>query len=91
MSNTIQLPENMTIHHIEGQFNDLNKSFKETDAEIEIDASPLETIDTSGLQTLLVLVKTAIENDKKISWKDVPDTLTSSAEKIGIAKALAFS
>ncbi|MEA1990105.1 MAG: STAS domain-containing protein [Pseudomonadota bacterium] len=91
MSNTIQLPESLTIHHIESHFNDLNKKFNDISDEIVIEASTLETIDTSGLQTLLVLVKTATDNGKTITWQDIPEILTTSAKKIGIDQALAFS
>lgn len=90
MSNTIQLPESLTIHHIESHFNDLNKKFNDMSDEIVIEASTLETIDTSGLQTLLVLVKTATDNGKTVTWQDIPEILSTSAKKIGIDQALAF-
>lgn len=90
MSSTIQLPENLTIHHIEAHFNDLNKKFNEVDDQIILEASAVESIDTSGLQALLVLVKTAIENGKSISWQDTSETLKTNAEKLGIASELSF-
>lgn len=90
MSETIQLPENLTIHHIEAHYNELNKQFNDAGDQIAIEASALENIDTSGLQTLLVLVNTALENGKKISWKNPPEVLISSAKKIGIDQALSF-
>ncbi|BCN93014.1 hypothetical protein THMIRHAM_07990 [Thiomicrorhabdus immobilis] len=90
MSETIQLPENLTIHHIEAHYNELNKLFNDAGDQISIEASAVETIDTSGLQALLVLVKTALENGKKISWQNTPEILTSSAKKIGIDQALSF-
>ncbi|WP_040725631.1 STAS domain-containing protein [Thiomicrorhabdus sp. Kp2] len=90
MSNIIQLPENLTIHHIEGHFNELNKKFNDMGDEITFQASAVETIDTSGLQTLLVLVKAAVENGKKVVWQDVPETLKLNAEKLGIASELSL-
>lgn len=91
MSNLIQLPENLTIHHIEGHFNDLNQKFNDMGDEIVIEATALETIDTSGLQALAVLVKSAQNSGKKISWQDTPEVLTSSAKKIGLEQELAFT
>lgn len=90
MSEAIQLPENLTIHHIDTQYNELNKQFNDAGDQISIDASMLETIDTSGLQSLLALVNTANENGKKVVWQNTPDILTTSAKKIGIDEALSF-
>ncbi|MDX1351609.1 MAG: STAS domain-containing protein [Thiomicrorhabdus sp.] len=90
MSNVIQLPENLTIHHIEAQFNELNTKFNDMEDDITFGASAVETVDTSGLQTLLVFVKTAIENGKKVTWQDPSDTLKVNAEKLGIASELSL-
>ena len=90
MSNIIQLPENLTIHHIESHFNELNEKFNDIGDEIIFQASAVETIDTSGLQTLLVLIKTALDNGKKVVWQDVPDVLKLNAEKLGIASDISL-
>jgi len=88
MSSEIKLPENLTIHHIDDHFNELNQQFSDADNEIKIEASAVETIDTAGLQTLLVLVKNTLENDKTISWENTPEILTTSSEKLGLSQAL---
>ncbi|GAB6069787.1 hypothetical protein JCM30760_08840 [Thiomicrorhabdus hydrogeniphila] len=90
MSNIIQLPESLTIHHIESHFNELNTKFNEIDDEIIMGASAVENVDTSGLQTLLVLVQTAVSNGKSITWQDVPDVLKTGAEKLGIKQELSI-
>jgi len=90
MSNAIQIPENLTIQFIDGHFNDLNTKFNDSSDEIVLSASALDNIDTSGLQALLVLVKTAKENGKSITWQEVPDVLTTAAKKIGIDQELSF-
>lgn len=90
MSNVIQLPQNLTIHQIEEQFNDLNLKLDEMEDDVIFDAAAVETVDTSGLQTLLVLSKAAIDNGKKLEWQNVPDVLSSSAKKIGVDEALAL-
>lgn len=91
MSNEIKLPENLTIHHIEAHFNELNKQFNDAGDEIAMEASAVETIDTAGLQTLLALVKHAAGNGKKISWLNTPDILKNSAEKLGLSQELLLS
>lgn len=88
MSSEIKLPENLTIHHIDDHFNELSQQFNDAGSEIKIEASAVETIDTAGLQTLLVLVKNTLENDKTISWENTPDILTISSEKLGLSQAL---
>jgi len=88
MSSEIKLPNNLTIHHIEEHFNELNTQFNDSADEITLEASAVETIDTAGLQTLLILIKTALENDKSILWTEVPDILKTSATKLGLSDAL---
>ena len=88
MSNVIKLPENLTIHHIEAHFNELNKLFNDSGDEISMDASSVETIDTAGLQTLLILVANAIENGKSIAWSNASEALKTSAEKLGLMQEL---
>jgi|ACQI01.1.fsa_nt_gi anti-anti-sigma regulatory factor len=89
MSSKIQLPQNLTIHQIEEHFNNLKNQFDEvSDADIIIDAEQVETLDSSGLQSLLMVISNSVDNGKTVSWENVPDILLSSAEKIGINQAL---
>ncbi|MGM0541980.1 MAG: STAS domain-containing protein [Pseudomonadota bacterium] len=88
MSNEIKLPENLTIHHIEAHFNELGKLFDHSGDEIFMDASSVETIDTAGLQTLLVLVTNATENGKTITWSNASEIIKTSAEKLGLMRHL---
>ena len=91
MSSEIKLPESLTIHHIEEHFNSLNNQFNDASDEITLEASAVETIDTAGLQALLVLIKHVVENSKTVSWQNTPEILSSSAEKIGLTQALQLS
>ncbi len=88
MSNEIKLPENLTIHHIEAHFSELNKLFNDSGDEISMNASSVETIDTAGLQTLLILVTNAIENGKVIIWSNPSEIIKTSAEKLGVMQEL---
>lgn len=91
MSCEIKLPENLTIHHIEDHFNSLNNQFNDADDEISLEASAVENIDTAGLQALLVLIKSASDNSKTITWQNTPEIITSGAEKLGIKSPLLLS
>lgn len=88
MSETIELPQNLTIHHIEEHFNNLSDQLNAAGDAVVFDGSKVETIDTSGLQALLVGVKSSLQNGKTIAWENPTEILANSAAKIGIAKAL---
>ncbi|MCF6253265.1 MAG: STAS domain-containing protein [Thiomicrorhabdus sp.] len=88
MSTEIKLPENLTIHHIDNHFNELNKLFDESEDEIKIEASAVETIDSAGLQTLLILIKNSLDNDKTISWENTSDIVQTSSDRLGLSQAL---
>ncbi|BBP43300.1 STAS domain-containing protein [Thiosulfativibrio zosterae] len=88
---TIDLPESLTIHHIESQFGDLKIAFQSDVSTIKINGANLDTIDTSGLQAILVLIKDAMADDKIVLWEGVSETLKVSAEKIGLIEKLQIS
>ena len=88
MSLTIELPQNLTIHYIEEHFNKMNEELIDSGNNVIFDAKEVETIDTSGLQTLLVITQAIINNGKSISWENTPEILSTSAQKIGIDQAL---
>ena len=91
MSTEIKLPENLTIHHIDNHFNELNQLFNSAENEIKIEASAVETIDSAGLQTLLILIKNSLDNNKTIAWENTPDIIQTSSEKLGLSQALLLS
>jgi len=86
--NVIELPESLTIHHIEAEFGNLKIAFQSDASEIKISAGKVDAIDTSGLQALLSLIKTADKQEKTISWDSAPEVLTAGASKLGIAEKL---
>lgn len=85
---TINLPENLTIHHIEAQLGDLRLASQADADTFTIDASNVETIDTSGLQLLLALVKKLQASNKTIQWASPSELLTTSASKLGLTEKL---
>lgn len=85
---TIDLPDSLTIHQIESQFGDLKIAFQSDASTLNLNAENLDTIDTSGLQVLLILVKDALSDNKTIIWHNISETLRTSAEKIGLSEKL---
>lgn len=88
MAQNIALPESLTIHSIEQNYADLNQALSESDSDIVLDAQALENIDTSGLQSLLVLIQTAQSNQKTVQWENVNETLQQAADKTGLSQPL---
>lgn len=88
METTIALPENLTIHQIDAQFGGLKLAF-ESDADVyKIDGSEVESVDTAGLQSLLVLMREAEKRNKTIEWSNSTETLQNAAAKIGLIEQL---
>lgn len=88
MASTINLPESLTIHTIEASYDELSTSVSDLGDDIVLDAEAVENIDTSGLQSLLMIIQTAQNNQKNISWQNTNDTLKDAAKKIGLSEAL---
>jgi len=88
MADTITLPESLTIHTIEASYNELNAAVSDLGDEIILDAQAIENIDTSGLQSLLVIIQSAQNIQKSITWVNTNDTLNDAAKKTGLFEAL---
>lgn len=86
--NNVEIPESLTIHHIEEQFGNLKIAFQSDAETYKLQAGKVEAIDTSGLQALLALVKHAVDNGKTIEWDAPTEVLTSGAAKLGLTEAL---
>lgn len=88
MSSTITLNDSLIINQIEQQFAQLSAQFNEAENEILLDGEAVDTVDTSGLQCLLMLIKNASEQGKNVSWLSPSETLKVSAEKLGLVESL---
>ncbi|WP_178861133.1 STAS domain-containing protein [Thiomicrorhabdus cannonii] len=88
MADIITLPETLTIHTIGQTFSELQERFESAGDAILIDGTSVETLDTSGLQALIVLINAAQENDKQVSWQQTNELIASSAKKLGLNDAL---
>ncbi|CAN8139088.1 STAS domain-containing protein [Thiomicrorhabdus sp. 6S2-11] len=88
MSSTITLSDSLIINQIEQEFAQLSAQFNDSENEIILDAEAVDTVDTSGLQCLLMLIQNAAEQGKTISWLSPSETIKTSAEKLGLSSAL---
>lgn len=91
MSIQINLPDSLTIHQIDQNYSQLLEQLDVTEQTIEINGSAVESIDTSGLQALIVLIRHAQETSNQVSWNSPSDVLKQSAEKIGVHNDLLLS
>lgn len=88
MSQSICLPESLTIHQISEHFEQIKQSVADASNSLTIDAGALDNIDTSGVQMLLVLVKNLVERGIEINWQNQTGALLDSANKLGLSQEL---
>lgn len=91
MSLQITLPENLTIHNINEQFSAIKQNLESIDDDVIIDAVSVDSIDTSGLQMLLVVIQFLTSNNIMFSWQNVPEIMQESAIHLGLANQLQLS
>ncbi|KUJ71576.1 STAS domain-containing protein [Thiomicrospira sp. WB1] len=85
---TLTLPESLTIHQIEAHFGGLKLAL-DSDADLfKLDAGEVESVDTAGLQSLLVLVKQLQAAGKQIEWINAGDAITQAADRVGLTEKL---
>lgn len=88
MSIEITLPDNLTIHHISNHFSAIKDQVAQAQTQITLDAANLETFDTSGIQMLLVVIKSALEKGIAINWQNTTEQLKQGANSLGLAQEL---
>jgi anti-anti-sigma regulatory factor len=88
MSQVIQLPENLTIHYANEHLASLKSQLVDSSNEIVFDGSSVETIDTSGIQLLLVVISDLGEKGVKVGWQNVTELLASSIANLGLSQKL---
>ncbi|WP_044410676.1 STAS domain-containing protein [Thiomicrospira microaerophila] len=91
MSQVIQLPESLTIHYASEQMVAMKKAIADASGELTIDASALETIDTSGIQLLLVVVESLAEKGLKLRWLNPSELFVSSVANLGLSTKFQFA
>ncbi|MBN2646988.1 MAG: STAS domain-containing protein [Thiotrichales bacterium] len=88
MSSKIILPDSLLIQQIESQFENLKTEFNAAGEAVLLDADAVETIDSAGLQALIVLIRHAQQQGKQVLWQSPSDALCQAANKLGLGSAL---
>ncbi len=83
----IKLQSSLTISDINELVEQLNNIDKEQ-AELVLDAADVERIDTAALQLLVGYFLLAINDGKKVNWKDPSDKLVNSAKLLGLTETM---
>jgi anti-anti-sigma regulatory factor len=91
MSHVIKLPENITIHYVSEHMNSLKSALGDATGDVDFDASQVETLDTAGIQLMLVILKTLVGKNVKVRWVGANDVFTSSIEGLGLADKFSFA
>ncbi len=60
----------------------------DTAAEIVLDGSKIEQIDSIGLQLLVAIFKQASNSGVRVTWRGVSDALLVSADQLGLVEIL---
>lgn len=91
MSKTkIKLPESLTIHRISDAFEKLQQEFEAANDDIILICDKVDTIDTSGLQSLLKLIDFAKNTGKTVTWSGACESVEQAARQVGLSSHLGF-
>lgn len=88
MSHQINLPENLTIHHINSQFSELKQTITSSEGTVVFDAGAVDSIDTAGLQMLLVFIRNLESRNINFSWQNASEQLIDSAKNLNLTLEL---
>lgn len=88
MSIQINLPESLTIHQIDENYAQLLEMLDVAEETIEFNGSAVESIDTSGLQAIVMLIRHSQANGNQITWQSASEVLKQSAEKLDLSDAM---
>ncbi len=88
----LQLPENLTIAHVNNLHEQMESLINQTDHDaIAIQAEAVTRADTAGIQLLFAFSKAAKEHSIALTWKKPSEVLVNAAKTLGIDSALGFS
>ncbi|MBN2343183.1 MAG: STAS domain-containing protein [Deltaproteobacteria bacterium] len=80
----IQIKDSLTISNILKCAQMLQENLTVEPEELNVNLQKVEDCDTSGVQLIISLQKSAIRSNKKISFDDVPDAVTAAFQSVGI-------
>ncbi len=83
----VMLDSSLTIQNVEKLYEQLTEQL-EKKVKVEVDASNVNSIDTSSLQCLIVLKQSAMKNGKELSIDFPTEKFIEAAELLGLSDLL---
>lgn len=90
MSNVIALPENLTIHYAASYLDEVKTQLEGT-GNIVFEADKVETLDTSGVQLLLVVINDLTARGVEYCFESPSKVLVESIEALGLSSHFKLS
>lgn len=88
----LQLPENLTIAHVNNLHEQMESLINQSDHDaISVQAEAVTRADTAGIQLLFAFSKAAKEHSITLSWKKPSDVLVGAAKTLGLDSTLGFN
>lgn len=84
---SIKLPAVISIAEAHKLRDDLRKLLN-SEADVSIDASAVERIDTAGLQLLAAFAESIEHSRRAFTWQDVGPAVISGARRLGLSRLL---
>ena len=89
-SNAIKCPDSFTIASVADFHGELSTAL-ETQTEIVLNGTDVDSADTAALQLLCALFMDASAQDINISWEDASQALMDSAKCIGVDETIGLN
>lgn len=83
----IVLDSSMTIADV-ATLKDMLKCYADSEQDLALDGSQVETIDTVSMQLLLAFIKQLESNDCVVSWQEPSTAICNSAQLLGLEQKL---
>ena len=90
MEPTIELSDTLNVSSVARQREQLQKALKESQAGLRLNAQQLASIDTAGLQLLVVVQQEARRQSKAFALVGSNDMLRSQCQALGLVEILAL-
>lgn len=87
MEMTVELGEKLTIANVHEQHINWRQYFA-SDDDLMVDAGNLKSVDSAGLQMLLVLKQSVERRSRSFSWSTVSDEMRAIAALVGLVADL---
>lgn len=86
-STVIPAPERLTVENAAGAFDEMQRFAADHDA-MQVDLSPVVSVDTAGLQLLTVVRCDLERGGKSVEFSGAPDCVIEAARLLGLERQL---